>query len=63
MASFGVLVVFFSGLTTVMTICLVPLVHFGDKNKLWATRLAIIAFVAGVIFLVALLWWPAPFKS
>ena len=54
--NFRILAAFFSGLTALITTGLVPFAYFGDKNELWATRLAIIAFVAGIIFLAALLW-------
>ncbi len=54
--TFRVLAALFSGLTALITFCLVPFAYFGDKNESWATRLAIISFVAGMIFLVALLW-------
>jgi len=48
-----VLIAFFSALTAFITMCLVPFAYFGDKNESWATRLAIISFVAGLLFLVA----------
>ena len=54
--NFRTLVAFFSGLTALITTGLVPFAYFGDKNESWATRLAFIAFVAGMIFLLALLW-------
>jgi hypothetical protein len=46
----------FSGLTALITFCLVPFAYFGDKNESWATRLVMIGLIAGVIFLAALLW-------
>ena len=51
-----VLIAFFSGLTSFITMCLVPFAYFGDKNESWATRLAIICFAAGMVFLVAVFW-------
>ena len=46
-----VLLALFSGLN-----CLVPFAYFGDKNESWATRLAMIGFIAGMIFLIDLSW-------
>jgi hypothetical protein len=41
---------------TFITIALVPAAYFGDKNETWARRLIVIAFVACLIFLVAVFW-------
>jgi hypothetical protein len=38
-----------------MTTALVPAAYFGDKNETWTKRLIVTAFVACVIFLIALL--------
>ena len=54
--TFRVLVAFFAGVTTVITTILIPVAYFGDKNSRWAKRLAIIAFVAAVILMVAIFW-------
>ena len=54
--AFRVLLALFSGLTALITFCVVPFAYFGDKNESWATRLAMIGFIARMIFLVALLW-------
>jgi len=51
-----VLVAGFSGLIALITTVLIPFAHFGDKNETWTKRLIAIAFVASMIFLVALLW-------
>ena len=41
---------FFAGVTSAITTILLPVAYFGDKNSRWAKRLAIIAFIAAVIF-------------
>ena len=51
-----VLVAFFAGLTAVITIILVPVAYFGDKNPRWAKRLAVIGFIAGLVLLVAIFY-------
>ena len=54
--TFRVLVAFFAGVTSVITIVLIPVAYFGDKNPRWAARLAIIAFIAAAILMVAIFW-------
>jgi hypothetical protein len=49
-------VAFFSGLIMVITIVLIPVAHFVDKNEVWAKRLIAIAFVAAMIFIISLLY-------
>jgi type IV secretory pathway VirB6-like protein len=39
---------------------LIPVAHFGDKNEAWTKRLIGIAFVASLIFIIALLYYSAP---
>lgn len=53
---FRVLLAFFSFLTALITGCLIPVAHFGDKNEKWTKRLIVIASIAGAIFLWALFW-------
>jgi hypothetical protein len=50
------LVAFFAGVTSVITTVLIPVAYFGDKNSRWAKRLAIIAFIAAVILMVAIFY-------
>ena len=54
--TFRVLVAFFAGVTCVITTILIPVAYFGDKNPRWAERLAIIAFIAAVILMVAIFY-------
>jgi cytochrome c biogenesis protein CcdA len=54
--TFRVLVAFFAGVTSAITTVLIPVAYFGDKNSRWAKRLAIIAFIAAVILMVATFW-------
>jgi len=51
-----VFLAFFSALIAFITLCLVPVSYFGDKNEVWTKRLIIIAFVAAVVFLVDVFW-------
>jgi hypothetical protein len=54
--AFRVLVAFFAGITSVIATVLIPVAYFGDKNSRWAARLAIIAFIAAVILILAIFW-------
>lgn len=54
--TFRVSVAFFAGATTVITTVLIPVAYFGDKNSRWAKRLAVVAFVAAVVLLVAIFY-------
>jgi len=40
----------------VISIVLVPVAYFGDKNSGWASRLAVVAFIAALVFLVAIFY-------
>jgi len=51
-----VLVAFWSGITCLITTILIPVAYFGDKNAPIAKRLAIIAFIAGLIVMVAIFY-------
>jgi len=57
MSGFRVIAAFFSFITMVMTAVLIPVAYFGDKNPTWAWRVAVVGFVAALIFLVSLFWW------
>ena len=54
--AFRVVVAFFSAVLAVISTALIPVAYFGDKNEIWATRLAAIGCVAAVIFLAAWFW-------
>ena len=51
-----VLVAFWAGITCLITTILIPVAYFGDKNSTIAKRLAIIAFIAGLIVMVAIFY-------
>lgn len=51
-----VLVAFWAGITCLITTILIPVANFGDKNSTIAKRLAIIAFIAGLIVMVAIFY-------
>jgi hypothetical protein len=52
-----ILIAFFSFVIMVITTVLTLAAYFGDKNEVWAKRMAAIAFVAAIAFLIALFWW------
>jgi hypothetical protein len=54
--TFRLLAAFFAGITCVITTVLIPVAYFGDKNSRWAKRLAIIAFIAAIILMLAIFW-------
>ena len=54
--AFRVSVAFFSGIVALITIILIPVAYFGDKNESWTNRLIAIAFIAAIVCLAALLW-------
>lgn len=54
--TFRILAAFFAGVTCVITTVLSPVAYFGDKNPRWAKRLAIIAFIAAIILILAIFW-------
>lgn len=47
----------FSFVTMLITMVLTLTAYFGDKNEVWAKRMAAIGFVAAILFLVAVFWW------
>jgi multisubunit Na+/H+ antiporter MnhB subunit len=49
-------VAFWAGITFLITTILIPIAYFGDKNSPMAKRLAIIAFIAGLIVMVAIFY-------
>jgi hypothetical protein len=54
--TFRVLVAFFAGVTSAITTVLIPVAYFGGKNSRWSKRLAVIAFIAAVLLMVAIFW-------
>lgn len=46
----------YSLLVTLITGALIPIAYFGDKDEGATKRLIIIAFIAALIFLVAVFW-------
>jgi hypothetical protein len=53
---FRISVAFFSFVVALIATALIPFAYFGDKNEVATKRLIIIAFIAAVIFLVAMFW-------
>jgi hypothetical protein len=56
MSHFRVWVAFFAAVIMVITTVLAPVAYFGDKNPRWAAGLIVVAFVAALIFLVAIFY-------
>ena len=54
--NFRVLLAFFSAVIAAIAAVLAPVAYFGDKNVARTNRLIWIAFIAGLIFLIVLLW-------
>jgi hypothetical protein len=51
-----VLIAFFSFLIALITLILIPIAHFGDKNETATKRLIVIGGISAAIFLIALFW-------
>jgi hypothetical protein len=54
--SVRVLVAYFSFAVAFIVTVLIPVPYFGDKNEKATKRLIILAFIAAVIFVVAVFW-------
>jgi len=56
MMSLRVLAAVFSGLIMLITLVLIPVAYWGDKNPTWTKRLIVIGFIAALMFLVSVFW-------
>jgi hypothetical protein len=50
------LVAFSSFVIACITTVLIPIAYFGDKNGVATKRLIVIAFIAAIVFVIAMFW-------